>query len=357
MNWPFLSAPAPQADALAAELHAAGHLRAAAWPVAAADTPVSRWIAGLQIIGGWLAAVFLLGFFSIGLAPLIQGAAGWIAIGLLMSAGVAWPLRSAHDTVWRQFLLVVALAGHGALIVGAVMMQADHDSGLPYFVLALYEAALLAWVAWMPHRLVAALIAGAALAAALTVTFGDDQHSFMLVAGWWAALYWLAAGLLWLGEPRWQAQRQADAIAALACALALLSLGCALFELPDVLGRAALPRFDRGLLAAVNAVLIALLARAVPRDARHLAAVALLLAALGLTWTAPAVGMGGVALALGFARGRPWLMWLGGAVLVYGVSRFYYDLHLSLLLKSGLMVLGGALLLAVRALLGSGETA
>jgi len=353
MSWPFLSAPAPDAAALAAELHAVGHLRVAAWP-AAPETPVSRWIVALQILGGWLAAVFLLGFVGLGLAPLVHDAGGWIVVGLLLSAGVAWPLQRVKNTVWRQFLLVVALAGHGALIVGAVMTQANHDNGLSYFILALYEAALLAWVAWRPHRLVAALVAGGALAAALTVTVGD-RHAFMLVAGWWAALYWLAAGLLWLGEPRWQAQRLADALAALACALALLSLGFALLELPDVLGRDVLPRFDRGLLAAVNAVLIVLLARAVSRDARHLAAVALLLAALGATWNAPAVGMGGVALALGFARGRPWLMWLGGAVLVYGVSRFYYDLHLSLLLKSGLMVLGGALLLAVRALLGPGE--
>jgi uncharacterized membrane protein len=44
-------------------------------------------------------------------------------------------------------------------------------------------------------------------------------------------------------------------------------------------------------------------------------------------------------------------MWLGGALLLFGVGRFYYDLRLTLLDKSGLMVLGGAALLAVRALL------
>ena len=33
------------------------------------------------------------------------------------------------------------------------------------------------------------------------------------------------------------------------------------------------------------------------------------------------------------------------------VGQYYYELHLSLLLKSGLMLLGGLLLLAVRALI------
>ncbi|MCL2345185.1 MAG: DUF2157 domain-containing protein [Desulfobulbus sp.] len=79
-------------------------------------------------------------------------------------------------------------------------------------------------------------------------------------------------------------------------------------------------------------------------------------AALALTWQAPAAGMGGVALALGFARARVWLMWLGGAAQVWGIGHFYHDLQSSLLVKSGLMLLGGALLLAVRALLTREQT-
>jgi len=40
---------------------------------------------------------------------------------------------------------------------------------------------------------------------------------------------------------------------------------------------------------------------------------------------------------------------------VFAVGRYYYELQFSLLLKSGLMVLGGLLLLAVRALIAGRE--
>jgi len=61
--------------------------------------------------------------------------------------------------------------------------------------------------------------------------------------------------------------------------------------------------------------------------------------------------MGALVLIFGFARSRRWLMWLGGAMLVFAVGRYYYEMQLSLMLKSGLMLLGGLLLLAVRVLI------
>ncbi|MDR2240167.1 MAG: DUF4401 domain-containing protein [Zoogloeaceae bacterium] len=345
------------AAALAEKLHAAGHLRVPAWPPPAVkDAPVSRWILALQVVGGWLAALFLLGFLGTSAMLALRSATGWIIVGLLLSAGPAPFLMRTENTVLRQFLFVAALAGQGALFWG-VSRLSDHGvlfDGMAFFLLALYEAVLLVWVAWMPHRLVAALAGCGAFAGSLVMAFPDV---FLLLGGdWWAGVYWLAAGLLWLREPRWRASRHADAMTALAWALTLHSLVYALsrsfayFVMKDI-GFS----FTLFLLPAGSAALAVLLARSLPRDGRNLAAVALLLVALALTWQAPVVGMGGVALALGFARGRLALMWIGGAVLVYGVSRFYYDLQLPLLDKSGLMALGGGLLLAVRALFGREE--
>jgi hypothetical protein len=356
-------ASGPHAEALARELYAAGHLNAPEWPAMADAAPESRWIAALQIGGGWLAAVFLLLFLGFGALWSIRDASGWIAVGLLLSAGVAAPMMRTQSAALRQFLFALSMAGHGALVVGIFMFNKHGDTGwaVAALAVALYEAVLLVWVAWPPHRLVAALLCCGALALALYLTMPGGWRTAK--SGWWFGFYWLAACLLWLREPRWLSIRHAEAIMALAAALGLLSLIYALFlrsahEFFGTFHSSASASGSFGfslsllMLAAVNAVFIVLLARGLPRDMRHLGALALLLVALALTWKAPAVGMGAVALTLGFARGRAWLMWIGGAALVYGVGRFYYDLNLSLLHKSGLMALGGGLLLAVWALLG-----
>jgi hypothetical protein len=342
-------------DSLLAELRAAGHLHGDVPPPAeAAEANVSYWILALQVIGGWLAALFMLLFLGMGAAPLIKGATGWIIVGLTMTALTGLLMMRVEGTVLRQFLLVASLAGHGALIVGAGDIGKG-GSGSTIFTLALlmlavYEIALLLWVAWMPHRLIAALVAAGALVIAGGVALSAE------VARCWAGVYWLAACLFWLFEARCQAQRHGEACHALACALTLLCFAYALtgflshdlFAL-DVMSKKL--RFDAALVCAVNMGLVLWLARPLLSNVRQLCGVFLLLAALGITWQAPAVGMGALALVFGFARSHRWLMWLGGALLLFGVGRFYYDLRLTLLDKSGLMVLGGAALLAVRALL------
>lgn len=345
-------------DSLLAELRAAGHLHGDLLPPpdeagGAAGAAVSHWILALQVIGGWLAAIFMLLFLGMGAAPLIKGATSWIAVGLTMTALAGLLMMRVEGTVLRQFLLVASLAGHGALIVGAGDLGRG-DNGAAFFMVAVYEIVLLLWVAWMPHRLIAALVAAGALVTAGSMALPAE------VARCWAAVYWLAAGLFWLFEARWQAQRHGEACHALACALILLCFAYALtgffahdlFAL-NVMGKKL--RFDAALVCAVNIVFVLWLARPLLTNARHLFAVLLLVAAVGLAWQAPAVGMGALAVVFGFMRGHRWLLWLGGALLVFGVGRFYYDLQLSLLDKSGLMVLGGAALLAVRALLFSRE--
>jgi hypothetical protein len=336
-------------DALLAELRAAGHLHGEVLPPPD-EAVVSRWILALQVGGGWLAAIFLLLFLGLGAAPLIEGAAGWLAVGLLMTALTGLLMGRVAGTVARQFLLVASLAGHGALLVGAGLFDRG-ESGGSFLMVALYEFVLLFRVAWMPHRLVAALLGAGALAAAgyLALTPAFVRYC--------AGVYWFAACLLWLAESRWQAQRHGEALYALACALTLL---CLAYALGAFFSAEFFPwhpgfRSDTVLLSAVSVAFVLLQARSLWHDVRRLGALGLLLAALGVTWQAPAVGLGALALLFGFARGHRWLLWLGGAVLLFGVGRFYYDLQLTLLDKSALMALGGGLLLAVRALLGAQE--
>ncbi len=336
------------------ELRADGYLRGEASPPLSAESEVSIWILALQVIGGWLAAIFMLLFLGVGAAPLIKGAASWVVVGLIMTALTGlWMRRIAHaggGTVVRQFLLVASLAGHGALIVGASEFGKAESSAF-FFMILVYEIVLLLWVAWMPHRLVAALVGAGALVAAVDMAFS------LQLARYWVGVYWFAVCLLWHQETRWQAQRYGEAIKALACALTVLSFAYALtgFFANDLFNAHEGFRFDAALVSAVSIAFVLILARPLVHTVRSLMATVLLLAALGVTWPAPAVGMGALALVFGFARGHRWLMWLGGALLVFGVGHFYYDLQQSLLHKSGLMVLGGLLLLAVRRLIGGRE--
>jgi len=326
------------------ELRAQGHLDGEATPPHP-EAGVSNWILALQVIGGWLAAIFMLLFLGMGAAPLIKSASGWFVVGLIMTALTGLLMGRVEGTVLRQFLLVASLAGHGALLVGAGMFA--KGEGGAFFMIALYETVLLLWVAWMPHRLVAALVGAGALAVALDLSF---THELMR---YWVGLYWFVVCLLWYLESRWQAQRNGAAIYALACALTLLCFVYTLSRFFDheFFGLHKGFRLDAALICGVSAAFVLLLSRPLLNSPRHLLATVLLIVALGVTWQAPAVGMGALALVFGFARGHRWLMWLGGALLVFGVGRFYYDLHLTLLYKSGLMVLGGVLLLSIRALI------
>lgn len=355
-------------ESLLNELRTEGHLRGEVSPPRSSEAGVSYWIIALQVIGGWMAAVFMLLFLGMGAAPLIKGASGWMLVGLMMTALSGLLIRRVVDSghseamVLRQFLLVASLAGHGALIVGASLLGKG-EGAIAFVLIALYESVLLLHVTWMPHRLVAALVGAGALVAALDTAL--TQELVLMVAALDMALaqdlvrysvgiYWFVACLLWHLESRWQAQRYGEAVYALACALTLLCFACTPGGFLEHHLFAAWHqnfRFDAALISVVSISFVLILARPLVNSAKNLFAALLIAAALGMTWQAPAIGMGALALIFGFARGRYWLMWLGGAMLVFAVGRYYYELQLSLLLKSGLMVLGGLLLLAVRALI------
>lgn len=340
--------------ALADELRAAGLWRgdASALPAAltasAEDAVASRWVLALQIGGAWLSAVFLLLFLGVGVQALIKSATGWLMLGGALTALTGLAIGRLHGPLLRQFLLVASLAGHGALLLGAESFASGSRGGV-FLAVALYEAVLLATVAWRAHRLIAAMLTCVALLGAVA-TWGDA----LAVRAAFVAC-WLVAVLLWAGEQRWLGYSCGAALEALALALSLLAIGYALFALTDGYFGFGRPGGMRGawsqrLLCALSLAGLLWLARGV-RGGRMLAGIGVLALALAATWQAPAIAMGAFLLAFGFARGRTALAGLGGVLAVFAVGRYYYDLQATLLVKSALMVGGGALLLAARAFL------
>ena len=328
-------------DQIIDDLRVSGQLQGELPPVPE-ESGVSLWVLALQVFGAWLAAIFMLLFLGLGAAPFIKGASSWVVLGLFATALSGFVLHHVAGVVGRQFLLVASLAGQGALFIGADMFGKSDAS--VFFMIAAYEAVLLLWVAWLPHRLIVTLLGSSALVLAV-------GHEFSLtVARYVFSFYWLVVCALWVSEMRWKVGRYGEVLYALASGL---SLSCAAFSLGGLFARGFV-LWDKGgqnysvAMSAVSILFVIYLCRPFIYSMRMLAATVLVVVVLAACWQAPAIGLGGLLLVFGFARGYRWLMWLGGSLLMIAVTHYYYDLQLDLLSKSGLMVFGGLLLLIVR---------
>lgn len=336
------------------ELRAAGYLTGdAPLPEAGlAEHGVSRWILALQALGGWLASFLLLAFVGLGASALVKGGTGWLVLGVITTAFAGWMLQKAEHVFVRQFLLPFSLAGQAAFAMGAVEL----GKGGGWWLVAGFELAVCAGVAWPMHRFLAALaMLFAVQAASAGPSFGVGGSAGF--GAWLSPLYWAAACVLLADELRWRVSKAAPAIAAVAAALAVYCLASVSLPLAFELGGAgwASNRLQPGLmqtgLPLVSFACLAWLGRSRWRSPRGVLLLAALGAGMAVTWQSPGVGVGITALVLGFANGRRWLSWLGGIVALAALGRFYYFLPVDLLSKSGYLVLGGVLLLAVRLLL------
>lgn len=313
----------------------------------------SRWVLALQIAGGWLAAIFLLIFLGAGTAPFVHSASGWLSVGVLLTISASLGLRREGGTLYRQFLLVLSLAGQGAVLFG--LADWKHGGNSQHWVIfAAFEALVFLTVAWAPHRLLAAYAAFFSLSLAGAGRGYVPDSAGMLP---FIAIYWAAACLLSLSETRWRARPYAPALTLVAAALAInvVQFCCTTLYRPFSPAHTFQGLSAGWLLVAVSGLALLALGRQIWQGSRALLAALLLVAVLVLTWRAPGVAVALAALALGFQRGRRWLMWTGGALALVALNRFYYDLQIDLLEKSGLLVLGGVLVLALRWLLVGAE--
>lgn len=337
----------PAMTDLLAELRATGQL-AGELPVPAAEQTVSRWILALQVMGGWLAANFLLGFVGLGATALVSSASGWMLLGVLATLLTGAALRKADSVLLRQFLLPLSLAGQAAFAVGAT----DLANGGGWWLVGLFELAVFVFVPWPLHRFLAILTALYAIQAAIVGNFIVGHRASTVLADGWQAICWAGACFLLVDEARWRTLRAAPQLALLAAALAVHGLASAslplLLELGGAASRGGSPGFG---LSLVSFVCLAYLGRGLWRAGRGVVLLAVLAGILVATWQSPALAVGVTALLLGFANGRRWLLWLGGLAALAGIGRFYYFLEVDLLAKSLYLVLGGLLLLAARGLL------
>jgi hypothetical protein len=319
---------------------------------APATSPDSPWYVRLMLgLAGWIAAGFLLGFVAVGLTWVIKNETACIVVGLLASAA-AWLLlrKLGRNEFAAQFALAVSFAGQALFAYGVFGLFGNAaEAGGAWLLLALQQAVLTAVMPNPIHR----LWSGFATAVALHMTLRAAGAAFLapallLGAGAWA----------WLNEFRWSRFGHVLRPAAYGVLLALIALELAAGWIQPAVGLDVDPT-DRRLYGQIlsGAVLLAVVwvllrrfgARPTGRAAVTVLAGTALMVLVSLE--APGIAAGLCILLLGFAHGNAVLAGLGGAALLLYAGGYYYELQVSLLVKSQVLAATGAVLLTLRWLL------
>lgn len=312
-----------------------------------ASAPRTVWFVRVMLgVGGWLGAVFLLGFVAVGFEFIIDRPAASFLTGALVCAGAAALFRAgARSDFLQQFAFALSLAGQGLMAWG-ITRGIERQSWAAATGIATQQAALFFLIPNSLHRVWAAGTAAVALAYALRQFHLAPYAPFLLTG---------ATAWVWLKEfeaAEWASPWRAGGYG-LALAAVLTTFD---FEWPSGYRGTVLGGEISQWLGAVlgGAVLVWAAAMLLRREARALwtpagrgallVAVILGAAALKAPGIAPAVAV----LVVGFANGNRILAAFGIVALIGYLSHYYYSLQASLLEKSALLATAGVALLLAR---------
>lgn len=317
---------------------------------AGASTP---WYVRVMLgVAGWIGALFILGFIGAGIAMVMRsaGAASVAAVVCCGGAYAIFRLASKGDFA-SQFGLAIGLAGQ-ALFGVAIFQYFQPGESVGYFLFFCVEAALTAFMPNFIHRIFTTLAAVGAL------SLGFAQAGLHGLA-----LPLTAAGcaLVWRGEMRLAAW--ADIWKPVGYGLALGVLQTATTSL---LGGEMLFLFHRSegswlqrhgtevgtalvaivFLAVIIHILTELNISTSSREGITILCCAVV--AMGVSFPTHGVAAATLILVLGFAGGNRVLFGLGLLALASFLSHYYYQMHVTLLIKSLILGATGALLLVAR---------
>ena len=298
----------------------------------------------VMAIGAWLAMITIVGLAA---KLVIAFAVDDDAIPLLLAGfGVATAAasvairRGGEGSFAHQFALATALAGQ-AMVAGG--LGAEWESlWLAAGAAALVAAALLAFFRDPAHQFLAAAMA--LVLAGLALVLDEVPQATGILAA-----VALPPALLLLTRPPAAPDLRGLAHALLLVPLAALSIPADLW-LGDGSIRAGWISADwlaRAAHAAGLVAVLALLWRGAAPERRPLVAAAGAAAILLGAVTAAGLLASLLLLALAYLLGSRMLAALGIAAHIWFLSRFYHDLQLDLLEKSGMLVAAGAVLLAL----------
>jgi len=312
----------------------------------AGSGPATPWYVRVMVgFGAWWAAMFFMGFFSL----LTQSKPAALFFGALLTVGAILLRRLDRGDFLNQLALAASLAGQLLVVFGA---DISSTAGAALLVL-LMQGFMIAFYADQTHRLLSTLVAVAAIEVLLFEwkwTYGTA-----LLAG----LLGIVSIRLWLKETAFVGLRLERLMRPIAYGLVIAMFGLLLPSVfPPVLDAhnpltlhmrylwLSTALLGAGLLYLVHVLLTE---RGLPTFGAF--ALSSYAAVLLLMWPAQrAPGLIGalIVLLLGFRRGNRLLLGMALLFLAVFLAAYYYNLSLSLLLKSIALAGSGAVLLALR---------
>lgn len=313
--------------------------------VVAAEETSTPWYIQLAVgVSAWIAALFIIGFIVTGIF-LTESAVAYSVTGLLFCGAAVGVKRFFPRSIFAgQLTLAVSLAGQGLFISGVgIGTEEIVPTALATILL---EAVLIGLYPGNLHRFISALVIVGALLAILLVEAELYESTHILVIG----LAGLAL-LAWYGDTRFMVEGWADLSRPLGYAAVVSMFGLLVpSAIPEVDFAEAWWVSTLGLLLIFYALLFLMRKRDnLQLSQTMMGAVAgggLILALV--TWQAPGIVAAITMLLLGFWRGHRLLMGLAIGFLAFFIGAFYYNLDLSLLEKSWILLASGILLFIAR---------
>ena len=298
-----------------------------------ADDSSPWFVRALLGFGAWNAAILLLIFC--GLMDLFDSEAGMIFVGVLAWTITTFARRSSRSEFGVQLRMACNIAGQ--VLIAAGVGEATNELEPACLVAMAVGTATVIFYRDTTMRFLSTL---AVLAAAgLLAGQSDSGLGFQLLV----LVTAVAAGAVWLAPPRWDLGLFGDLREPVGFGLAaglygLLVIGCT-GEL----------RYDDTDWLATLGLAVAMMALGLGQRNATGVAMAAAIALLGvITLGSPGVlaALGGIVIA--YHRRSIILLGLSIVFLVVFIWFYYYDLHISLLAKSGVLFLSGCVLLALR---------
>ena len=335
-----------EAGFVSGEIPAAGEVRSP-WPV--------RVMLG---VAGWIGAIFLLGFAGAVYAAIFRSAQAAIPAGILCCAAAFAVFKGLpHNEFLEQFAFAVSLAGQSMLMVGWFQLVGAQRGGsaVPFLLMAVVEFALAFAVPNYLHRVFTAVAANVCLFIAAVILGAAGVATG--VAAVCTVLLWIDPVRLARRPSLWEPIAYGFAIALLHMDGSLL-LGSDLWRVFTPYGAKALAHTAwfgpaaEGLVFIYAAWVLRARARVRHDSAAGIAIIAasLLTACFGIA--APGIVAAILVMVLAFSNSNRVLMGLGLIAFAGYLSHFYYQLHFTLLVKSGLLFAAGVVLLLMRFALG-----